>query len=194
MTFRARALLTAALVVALVAPGLLLTGCTESAGVPKQVTLPGNVQVSEYTDRKPVEFSGRTVDGSTFRSSDARGNAVVVNFWYAGCGPCRAEAPDLVALQKKWAAKGVRFVGVNVRDEAGQAEPFQTTYKVPYPSILDAGSGAVQLAFARSGALKPNAIPTTVVLDTEGRIASSVLGELPDRSVLNSLIDSAQAS
>ncbi len=194
MTVPVRALIAAALLAAMVAPGLLLTGCAESAGVPKQITLDGNVQVSEYTDRKPVRFSGRTIDGSTFRSSDARGNAVVVNFWYAGCGPCRAEAPDLVALQKKWAAKGVTFVGVNVRDEAGQAEPFQTTYKVPYPSILDAESGAVQLAFARNGALKPNAIPTTVVLDKQGRIASSVLGELPDRSVLNSLIDTAQSS
>jgi len=194
VTFRTRALLTAALLAALVAPALLLTGCTESAGVPKSVTLPGDVQVSEYTDRKPVEFSGRTIDGSTFRSSEVRGDALVVNFWYAGCGPCRAEAPDLVALQKQWAAKGVRFVGVNVRDEAGQAEPFQTTFKVPYPSILDAGDGAVQLAFARSGALKPNAIPTTVVLDREGRIASSVLGELPDRSVLSSLIETARTS
>jgi thiol-disulfide isomerase/thioredoxin len=179
--------------VALAAPVLLLTGCTESAGVPKSIDV-GGVQVSEYKERKPVEFSGPTIDGGTFRSSDARGHALVVNFWYAGCGPCRAEAPDLVALEEKWAGKGVRFVGVNVRDEAGQAQPFQTTYKVPYPSILDAGSGAVQLAFARNGALKPNAIPTTVVLDTEGRVASSVLGELPDRSVLDSLIRTADGS
>jgi thiol-disulfide isomerase/thioredoxin len=183
-----------AAVAALAASALLLTGCTESAAVPKQVTLPGNVQVSEYTDRKAVEFSGPTVDGATFRSSAAKGHALVVNFWYAGCGPCRAEAPDLVALERQWAAKGVRFVGVNVRDEAGQAEPFQSTYKVPYPSILDAGSGAVQLAFARSGALKPNAIPTTVVLDKEGRVASTVLGELPGRSVLSSLIATAERS
>jgi thiol-disulfide isomerase/thioredoxin len=184
----------AALVAPALLPVLLLTGCTESPAIGKQVTLPGDVQISEYKDRKAVEFSGRTIDGSTFRSSDARGNALVVNFWYAGCGPCRAEAPDLVALEKKWAAKGVHFVGVNVRDEAGQAAPFQATYKVPYPSVLDASSGAVQLAFARSGALKPNAIPTTVVLDKQGRIASSVLGELPGRSVLDSLIDTAESS
>jgi thiol-disulfide isomerase/thioredoxin len=189
VTRRVRAALAA-----LVVPALLLTGCTESAGIPKQVNLPGDVQVSEFKDRKAVDFSGPTIDGGTFRSSTARGNALVVNFWYAGCGPCRAEAPDLVALERKWAAKGVRFVGVNVRDEAGQAQPFQTTYKVPYPSILDASSGAVQLAFATSGSLKPNAIPTTVVLDKEGRITSSVLGELPDRSVLDSLISTAASS
>jgi thiol-disulfide isomerase/thioredoxin len=183
-----------ALVVPLLVPVLLLTGCTESAGLPKQVTLPGDVQVTEYTDGKAVDFAGPTIDGATFRSSAARGHALVVNFWYAGCGPCRAEAPDLVALEKKWAGKGVRFVGVNVRDEAGQAQPFQTTYSVPYPSILDARSGAVQLAFARSGAVKPNAIPTTVVLDRRGRIASSVLGQLPERSVLDSLIATAESS
>jgi thiol-disulfide isomerase/thioredoxin len=189
VTRRARAALAA-----LVLPALLLTGCTESAGLPKSIDLGDGTQVDEYKDGKAVDFSGPTIDGGTFRSTAARGHALVVNFWYAGCGPCRAEAPDLVALEKKWAAKGVHFVGVNVRDEAGQAQPFQTTYGVPYPSILDAGSGAVQLAFARSGALKPNAIPTTVVLDKEGRIASSVLGELSARSVLDSLIDTAESS
>ena len=178
---------------ALALPALLLTGCAERVDTPRSVQV-GNVQVAEYTDRKPVEFSGPTAEGDTFRSAAARGHALVVNFWYAGCGPCRAEAPDLVALEKKWAAEGVRFVGVNVRDEAGQATPFQRTFKVPYPSVLDASSGAVQLAFARTGALKPNAIPTTVVLDRQGRIASSVLGELPDRSVLDSLIRTANAS
>jgi thiol-disulfide isomerase/thioredoxin len=185
---------TRAALTVLVVPVLLLTGCTESVGLPTKSIDLGGVQVSEYKDRRAVDFAGPTIDGSTFSSTDARGHALVVNFWYAGCGPCRAEAPDLVALEKKWAAKGVRFVGVNVRDEAGQAQPFQTTYRVRYPSILDAGSGGVQLAFARSGALKPNAIPTTVVLDREGRIASSVLGELPARSVLDSLIDTARSS
>jgi thiol-disulfide isomerase/thioredoxin len=190
---RARATLTALVVPALL-PALLLTGCTESAGLPKSIDLGNGTQVSEYKGGRTVDFSGRTIDGSEFRSTAARGHALVVNFWYAGCGPCRAEAPDLVALEKKWAAKGVRFVGVNVRDEAGQAQPFQTTYSVPYPSILDATSGAVQLAFAKSGALKPNAIPTTVVLDGRGRIASSVLGQLPERSVLDSLIATAESS
>jgi thiol-disulfide isomerase/thioredoxin len=193
VTRRARAALAALVLPALI-PVLLLTGCTESAGLPKSLDLGDGTQVNEYKDGKVVDFSGRTIDGGTFRSTAARGHALVVNFWYAGCGPCRAEAPDLVALEKQWAAKGVRFIGVNVRDEAGQAQPFQTTYRVPYPSILDAGTGAVQLAFARSGALKPNAIPTTVVLDPKGRIASSVLGELPGRSVLDSLIDTAESS
>ena len=178
---------------ALALPALLLTGCTERLDVPKTWS-DGGVQVAEYTDRKPVDFAGPTIEGGTFRSTEARGHALVVNFWYAGCGPCRAEAPDLVALERKWAKQGVRFVGVNVRDEAGQAEPFQRTFKVPYPSVLDASGGAVQLAFARTGALKPNAIPTTVVLDREGRIASSVLGQLPARSVLDALIGTAESS
>ena len=178
---------------ALALPALLLTGCSEQVDLPRTVQV-GNVQVAEYTDRKPVEFTGETVDGARFRSRDARGHALVVNFWYAGCGPCRAEAPDLVALEQKWSAKGVRFVGVNVRDEAGQAEPFERTFGVRYPSVLDADGGAVQLAFARTGALKPNAIPTTVVLDKKGRIASSVLGQLPERSVLDALIDTAESS
>ena len=82
---------------------------------------------------------------------------------------------------------GVAFVGVNVRDQAGTAASFEQTYGVTYPSILDVNEGTVQLAFA--GDVPPAAVPTTIVLDRQGRVAARVLGQLTDASILESIID-----
>lgn len=114
-----------------------------------------------------------------------------MNFWYAGCAPCRAEAPQLEALWEKYRDQGVGFIGVNVRDQAGTARAFSKAYGITYPSILDVNDGNAQLAF--SGTVAPNAVPTTVVLDREGRVASRILGQLQDESILDTLIVSTLA-
>jgi thiol-disulfide isomerase/thioredoxin len=114
-----------------------------------------------------------------------------VNFWYAGCGPCIAEAPDLERVAKDFAGKGVQFVGVNIRDEAGEAQSFARQHAVSYPSIVDqANGGAAQLAFADS--IQPNATPTTLVVGKKGRVIGRILGPI-NESVLATLIKSARS-
>ena len=176
-----------------------LAGCTETvaevsgsdAGGDGAVVTDGAVQ--EYrTPRTPVEFSGRTITGSTFRSKDHLGKVLVVNFWYAGCPPCRAEAPTLRRLSDRFASQGVQFVGVDVRDDASTAAAFDREFSIPYPSILDAGSGTVQLAFSRD--IKANAVPTTLVLDRQGRVRARILGGISAPSVLSTLISDAVAA
>ncbi|GAA2178544.1 TlpA disulfide reductase family protein [Leucobacter tardus] len=136
---------------------------------------------------EPVEFDGDTEFGGTLSSADTIGSVTVVNFWYAGCAPCRAEAPDLVESYEEFSPEGVQFVGVNTRDQQAQAEQFAEQFGIEYPSILDAAGGrAVQQAFA--GQVPLNAVPTTLVLDTEGRVAHRVLGQLADASQLRTLI------
>ncbi len=134
----------------------------------------------------PVQFSGVTDTGDVISSLDFTGEVYVVNFWYAACPPCRQEAPDLEALAVEYAEQGVRFLGVNTTDQAGTSLAFARTNGVTYPSILDVGDTAVQLAFA--GAVPPNAVPTTLVLDREGRVAARWLG-LIDKSSLAAMID-----
>lgn len=141
---------------------------------------------------EPVEFSGSSDEGGTLGSEQTLGSVTVVNFWYAGCAPCRAEAPDLVAAYDEFSSKGVKFVGVNTRDQLAQAQQFAEEFDVPYPSIMDnAGDRAVQRAFA--GQVPLNAVPTTLVLDTEGRVAHRVIGLLPSESALRTLIDETLA-
>jgi thiol-disulfide isomerase/thioredoxin len=179
-------------VIAALASALLLAGCTQQgAQVPNSGYVQGDgVDEWRHPTSQPVVFSGPTVDGARFRSADHRGQVLVVNFWYAGCGPCIAEAPDLRKVAAKYAGDGVQFVGVNIRDEAGEARPFEVRNHIPYPSILDqANGGAAQLAFASS--IQPNAVPTTLVVDKSGRVTARVLGQV-NVSVLSALIDAAR--
>jgi peroxiredoxin len=165
-----------------------LAGCTEQG---LQATNDAYQDTTEWkaSTGKVVTFSGPTADGSSFSSKDHLGSVLVVNFWYAGCNPCRAEAASLVKLSDSYASKGVQFVGVNVVDDAANAQSFARTYKVPYPSILDQkAQGAVQLAF--TGTISPKAIPSTLVLDRKGRVVARVVGGI-NASVLSTLIDDA---
>ena len=179
-----------------------LSGCTTSAdslaeqyrqGDGKNyVAGDGTVTEIRAADRgDPIEFTGILESGETASSADYRGRVVVLNFWYAGCAPCRAEAPDLQAMWEKYQDDGVVFLGVNVRDQAGTALAFSNAYSITYPSVLDVNDGAVQLAFA--GTVAPNAVPTTLILDKQGRVASRVLGRIQDASILVALISSALA-
>ena len=179
-----------------VASALLLTGCTsdpladqfrEGSGK-NYIAGDGTITEYAYADRgEPIEFAGETVEGESFDSADASGKVQVVNFWYAGCAPCRVEAPILQEVSEGVDADEVSFVGVNVRDQAGTAAPFEEKYGITYPSILDVESGEAQLAFA--GPVPPAAVPTTIVLDKNGRVAARVLGQLKDASILETIID-----
>jgi len=178
------------------ASALLLTGCTSDPlaeqyreGSGKNY-IAGDGTISEFDASQRgevIEFSGETVEGDAFDSADTLGDVTVVNFWYAGCAPCRVEAPILEEVSQSFDGEGVTFVGVNVRDQAGTAASFEETYGVTYPSILDVNDGTAQLAFA--GPVPAAAVPTTIVLDREGRVAARVLGQLTDASILESIID-----
>jgi thiol-disulfide isomerase/thioredoxin len=128
--------------------------------------------------------------GGTFSSADYAGQILVVNFWYAGCPPCRLEAPDLEALHQEFRDEGVVFIGVNILDQAPTALAFADEFGVTYPSIMDTNQGSVRLAFA--GQVAPNAVPTTVVLDQQSRVAARISGLLTDPDVLAELIRDVQ--
>jgi thiol-disulfide isomerase/thioredoxin len=131
--------------------------------------------------------SSDMTDGSTVSAEDYRGSVLVVNFWYASCPPCRAEAPDLAELATVYADQGVRFLGVNVYDNASGAQSFEKTFDIPYPSALDADTGELRLAFA--GDLPPSGIPTTFIVDRDGRVAARLLGYIYDRSMFEDMLD-----
>jgi len=115
---------------------------------------------------------------------------VVVNVWGSWCAPCRAEAPTLVAAAKHLSGKGVAFLGINSRDlNKSAAQAFVRTFQVPYPSIYDQ-DGSTLLAFR--GTLTPNAIPSTVIIDPQGRVSGSVLGEVTKTTLYDLVHDARQ--
>ncbi|GAA3931479.1 TlpA disulfide reductase family protein [Microbacterium soli] len=133
-----------------------------------------------------VEFGGTTETGEAFSSTDALGEVVVVNFWYATCGPCRVEAKDLEAVWQQHRADGVVFMGVNIYDQADTAKAFAQKYGVTYPSLIDADTGEAKLAFAKVAPIQ--APPTTLVLDRQGRVAARIIGPIDGTSILSTLI------
>jgi thiol-disulfide isomerase/thioredoxin len=196
-TNRARLRTTGAAAIA-VAAALVLVGCSSTDGSLAQQYGKGSTQnyisgtgaVTEVAVDKrtaPIDFTAESMDGDQLSAKAMRGDVVVINFWYAGCPPCRAEAGHLNTVQDEFADDDVRFIGVNVRDEAGTAKAFERKFGVDYPTVLDARSGTMQLAL--SGDIAPNAVPTTIVLDKKGRVAARVLGAVDGPSILKTLVD-----
>lgn len=147
------------------------------------------IAVEDRTD--PVVFAGSLDSGAEFTSDEVAGDVVVVNFWYAACGPCRVEAKDLESVWQKYQDDAVSFIGINTYDQADTSLAFGEKYGVTYPSIIDVNSGAAKLAFASATPIQ--ATPTTLVLDRQGRVAARIIGQLPDASILSSLVKDALA-
>lgn len=146
----------------------------------------GDGSVMELTEGErgePVQFSGETFDGETI-SDDSIDGPALVNFWYASCAPCRVEAPHLADLNSQF-EDDVTFLGVNVRDAGETAAAFERNFGIEYPSV-EGRDGQVLLEFADY--VPPQAVPTTLVLDDEGRVAARVLGAV-EHSTLKSLLD-----
>ena len=161
---------------------LTLSSCGNSTQVASKSYVAGNGTVTfiEPKDRKmSPTFSGTTLDGENFELP--HGGIVVVNVWASWCAPCRAEAPTLAALANKY--KGVVFVGVMTRDSEVAARAFQNRFNLPYPTLVD---DSVLLGFRDT--LSANAIPSTILMDSKGRVAARISGELTVAS-LSDLIE-----
>ncbi|MFD0853060.1 TlpA family protein disulfide reductase, partial [Actinomadura adrarensis] len=159
-----------------------------SAGGNRFIAGDGTVQEIKAADRKAPQVSGTTLEGEKVSLSQYKGDVVVVNFWASWCAPCRGEAPSLQQIHKETEGKGVRFLGVAFKDAKPNAEAFERKFKITYPSLFDA-DGQATLAFRE---VPPNAIPTTLVLDRQGRVAARIIGATT-YSKLKPLVDQTLA-
>lgn len=136
----------------------------------------GDAVIQQYPVDERVDledFRGTLLDGEGFASADLEGRVAVYNVWGSWCVPCRTEAPDLIKVAEEF-ADDVSFVGINVRDGLDAARAFERRQKVPYPSVRAEDSGEALLAFGSSVAVA--AVPTSVVVDRDGKIAARVVG------------------
>lgn len=132
---------------------------------------PGAIEATPSSKLAPApDWQLQDVDGKTVHSSDFKGKVVILDFWATWCGPCRKELPSFVELQKKYEKQGLAVIGASV-DQINPAEvkAFAEQSGVDYPVVL-ADAKATQ-AF---GGIE--AIPTTFVIDREGRIVKQHLG------------------
>lgn len=122
------------------------------------------------TDTAPL------VGGGEASVADFRGQVLVVNFWAAWCGPCRAEQPVLNDAHDALAGDDVAFLGVAIQDSMVNQQAHLDEFDVAYPSIFDQSNAYS----ARYGGIGARSIPTTIFLDRQGRVAARVFGEVLD--------------
>lgn len=179
-----------ALLALLVATILALTGCATPANSGGGfISGDGTLTRVPVTERVAApRITGQTLDGTSFDSASLAGQVIVYNVWGSWCAPCRKEAPALAEAAKKTAGKAT-FVGINTRDSGtAQAQALVRESGIAYDSVYDP-DGRLLLLFP---ALPPSAIPTTIVVDAQGRIAARILGETT-QATLTGLVDDVAA-
>ena len=138
-------------------------------------------------ERQPApDLSGVTLDGGSL-SLRALGHSavVVINVWASWCGPCRNESPALAAEARLLQGHGVRFLGLDEEDRTAAAKVFAMSAGEIYPSLIDQDGKLLR----RLTLLPPQGIPSTLVLDSTGRVAARVIGTVT-RAQLHHIVTS----
>ncbi|MGJ3508922.1 TlpA family protein disulfide reductase [Enemella sp. A6] len=173
--------------------GLVLSACGNDRPTTQEgfVGGDGGLTIVPPDEREPAPMiSGPDLASEGEISlADHAGKVIVLNVWGSWCAPCRAEAPDLVAAAAETEGTA-QFVGLNTRDLGkAQGMKFVAEQGIPYPSIFDP-QGELLLEF--SGTIPPSGIPTTLVIDKEGRVAARVIGEV-NKTTLVGLVEDIAA-
>ncbi|NUS54691.1 MAG: TlpA family protein disulfide reductase [Streptomycetaceae bacterium] len=180
-------------VAAVLTAATALAGCSSGGGGKNTsgdqqgyVSGDGIKRVSADQRENAPGVSGKTLDGKDVALADFKGKVVVLNVWGSWCSPCRGEAPNLQKVYDATKDSGVVFLGINTRDSTQEnAKSFEERYGITYPSIWDP-EGRQILKF--KGNLNPQAIPSTLVIDKDGKIAARALSAVTEAD-LRSMID-----
>jgi thiol-disulfide isomerase/thioredoxin len=150
---------------------LLLAGCGNTgAKTAGEDFIAGNGATSYISTGDRIaapKLTGMTLLGEKYTLPNNQ--MAVINVWASWCSPCRAEEPTLAAMAQKY--PDVNFLGILTRDNPVNAEAFVRKNKSPYPTLID---DSALIGFSKS--LPANAIPTTLVLDKNGKVAGRISG------------------
>ena len=132
------------------------------------------------------DITGTTLAGKPMALTSFAGRVLVINIWGSWCAPCRDEAPDLARVSEATRDSGVRFVGIDTKDNAPAARAFTRRFEIGYPSLFDP-DGKVLLEL--SGIVPVSAIPSTVIVDPDGGVAARVIGRIDGKTLRGLIAD-----
>lgn len=161
----------------------LVSGCGSTPAATPSSTLPGPPPKMGLTVFAPgqrvrvAEIAGPTLAGPRFSLTALRGHVVVINVWASWCQQCDTESPLLAALADRLGPQGVRFVGIDERDLARNGRASAARAGTDYPQLID----PYGTLLAKLPTLPDSVIPSTLVVDAQGRAAARVVGEVHPR-------------
>jgi len=136
------------------------------------------------------DFHFQLVNGEEFKLSHHKGKTIIVNFWRAGCPPCRTEIPYLESLHNEYKSKGLIVLGFNCSDDKEVALEFLGKYGASYPNIVDSTGTAMNVYFEKYQTLRGfSSVPLNYLIDSEGKVVQGWYGYggEADSSFINAL-------
>jgi thiol-disulfide isomerase/thioredoxin len=135
--------------------------------------------VNQTANQEPVNraalapaFDLKDLRGHSKRLDDYKGKVLLINFWATWCAPCLAEMPDLVKLQKEHGSRGLQIIGVTYPPQnPASVRQIARRLKLNYPVLFGSGKMAGDYNIGE-------VLPTTIVVDREGRVRARILGIL----------------
>ena len=121
------------------------------------------------TRQAAPDFMLKDLNGKPHKLSDYRGKVVLLNFWATWCPPCRAEIPSMESMYRALKNRNFVIIGVEVGEDVASVWPFVEEQKITYPILLDRDS-------AVSNTWKAVGIPTSFLIDPQGRVADMFVG------------------
>ena len=164
-----------ALLVAVVALGLVIPGCSS-----------GDVSPSTPQENMAPDFQLPDLDGQLVTLSDLRGSPVLLNFWATWCGPCRLEMPFIQDIydNENFSDKGLVILAVNIGEDSSTAKKFMTDNNLSFTVLLDTDQNVAQKYNIR-------AIPTTFFIDKNGIIRDVKVGAFSSKASLEQILNSS---
>ena len=135
---------------------------------------PADQQINAAIGTQRIEFGANDLDGNFRNIKEWDGKIVFLNFWATWCPPCKKEIPHFIELQRDYGDQGLQFVGVAIDDEDAVRE-FVEEVGMNYPSLIVQGEG---VGLARRYGNAAGALPYTVIIERDGEISNTFMGEL----------------